>query len=314
MRRRPARYSPAAALLIGAALDRSLGDPQRLHPVGGFGAVAELGERALWRDSRPWGAGYAALFVGAPSAAVALAERRLQGRPYARTAFAAFVLWSTLGGRSLGRHALALGQAVAQEDLKLARSLAPALVGRDQAGLDGPELCRAAVESVAENTTDAVVAPLCWFAVFGPAGAALYRAANTLDAMVGYRSRRYASFGWASARLDDTLTWPCARLATALAVALAPTAGGHSQQTARLLAAAREHPSPNAGLIEAAFAGALRIRLGGGNSYGGRFEQRPTFGSGALPGPVDINRAVRLSQAVALTTLATLILARIALA
>jgi adenosylcobinamide-phosphate synthase len=311
LRRRPARYSPAAALLIGAALDRCLGDPQRLHPVGGFGAVAAFGERSLWRDSRRWGVGYSALFAGAPAAAVALAERRLRGRPYARTAFAAFVLWSTLGGRSLGCHAQALGAAVAREDLELARSLAPALVGRDLAGLDGPELCRAAVESVAENTTDAVVAPLCWFAVIGPAGAALYRAANTLDAMVGYRSRRYASFGWASARLDDTLTWPSARLATALAVVISPTVGGRSQESARALTAAREHPSPNAGLIEAAFAGALRVRLGGGNCYGGRFEQRPTFGSGALPGPVDINRAVRLSQAVALTTLATLILARI---
>jgi adenosylcobinamide-phosphate synthase len=300
------------ALLLGAALDLRLGDPQRMHPVGGFGAVAALGERSLWRDSHRWGAGYTALFVGAPTAAVALAERRFRGRPYARTAFAAFVLWSTLGGRSLGRHALALGEAVAREELELARSLVPALVGRDQAGLDGPELCRAAVESVAENTTDAVVAPLCWFAAFGPAGAALYRAANTLDAMVGYRSRRYASFGWAAARLDDTLTWPCARLATALAVVLAPTVGGRSHESARALAAAREHPSPNAGLIEAAFAGALRVRLGGGNSYGGRFEQRPTFGSGALPGPVDITRAVRLSEAVALTTLATLTVAPIA--
>ena len=309
MRPRSARYSPARALIAAMALDLVLGDPPRLHPVSGFGRAAQLGEQALWRDSRRSGAWYAGLLVAATTASVAIAERRLRTRPRACTAFAATVLWLTLGGRSLARSARAVGHAVAIGDLDRARALAPTLVGRDPTRLDSAELCRAAVESVAENTTDAIVAPLCWFAVCGPAGAALYRAANTLDAMFGHRSARYERFGWASARLDDVITWPCARLATALAVALAPIVGGSRRETAGALGRADQHPSPNAGLIEAAFAGALGVRLGGRNDYGGRIEQRPTFGRGDLPDPADIERAVRLSQAIAAATVSSVLLA-----
>ena len=310
MRPRSPRYSPSRALIAGVALDLVLGDPPRLHPVAGFGRLAQFGERALWRDSRRRGAWHAGLLITMTAASIAIAELRLQARPRARTLFAATVLWSTLGGCSLACHARALGGAVAAGDLDWARALAPALVGRDPTRLDGAELCRAAVESIAENTTDAVVAPLCWFAVCGPAGAAAYRAANTLDAMVGHRSARYARFGWGSARLDDLLTWPCARLAAALAVALAPIVGGSRRETVGALGRACEHPSPNAGLIEAAFAGALGIRLGGRNDYGGRIEQRPTFGRGDLPGPADIERAVRLSQAIVAATVSSALLAR----
>lgn len=304
------RPSTALALLAGTALDVVLGDPRRLHPVSAFGRLAQLGERPVWRDSRLRGSWYTGLLVAATVASVATAERALRSRPRVHIAFASAVLWSTLGGRSLARYALALGSAVALGDLERARALAPTLVGRDPTTLDGAELCRAAFESVAENTTDAVVAPLCWFAVLGPSGAAAYRAANTLDAMVGHRSSRYAAFGWASARLDDVLTWPCARVATVLAAALAPTVGGSRRETMRALSRAREHPSPNAGLIEAAFAGALRVRVGGRNDYGGRVELRPTLGRGDLPGPIDIERAVRLSRALTLATLASVLAGR----
>lgn len=310
MRPPPAHYSPALALVAAVALDRLFGDPRRLHPVSGFGRLAERTERGLWRDSRLYGSCYAALLVVSTSAVVAGVEQRLRSRPRARTVFAAAVLWSTLGGRSLGRCASALGSAVADGELERARALAPALVGRDPTGLGGTELCRAAVESVAENTTDAIVAPLLWFAACGAPGAAAYRAVNTLDAMVGHRSPRYAAFGWASARLDDALTWPCARIATGLTVALAPVVGGSRRETLRAVAGAHGHPSPNAGLIEAAFAGALRVRLGGRNDYAGRVEQRPSLGRGELPCPPDVERAVRLSLALTVTTVLSALMAR----
>jgi adenosylcobinamide-phosphate synthase len=128
---------------------------------------------------------------------------------------------------------------------------------------------------------------------------AAYRAANTLDAMVGHRDARYADFGWAAARLDDALSWPGARVAGALAAVCAPVAGGRPGASWRALRRdGAAHPSPNAGRVEAAFAGALGVRLGGPLAYGGRGELRPTLGDGRAPDPQDIERAVRLSLAV----------------
>jgi adenosylcobinamide-phosphate synthase len=302
----------ALGLLAGAAADRVVGDPRRGHPVAGFGRLAAALERRVWRPSRLAGAGYTVALVGAAATVTGLADARLRARPAARAVLVGAVTWTALGGRSLGRVALELAAAVAHGDLERARRLAPALAGRDPRHLDGPELCRAAVESVAENTADAVVGPLLWGALAGPAGVAAYRAANTLDAMVGHRSRRYRRFGWAAARLDDLLGWPAARLAAGLACLLAPLAGG---DTARAWSALRrdgaEHPSPNAGRLEAAFAGALGVRLGGTNRYGERVERRPRLGDGPPPGPGDVVRAVRLSRAVGAA--ATLLAAALAL-
>jgi adenosylcobinamide-phosphate synthase len=289
----------AIGLLAGAAADWAVGDPRRGHPVAGFGRLAAGLERRVWRPSRLAGAGYALALVGAAAAGTGLADGRLRARPAARALLVGAVTWTALGGRSLGRVALELATAVRAGDLEAARRLALALAGRDPSGLDGPELCRAAVESVAENTADAVVGPLLWGALAGPAGVAGYRAANTLDAMVGHRSQRHRRFGWAAARLDDLLTWPAARLAAALACLLAPLAGG---DRARAWAALRRdgaaHPSPNSGRLEAAFAGALGVRLGGTNHYGERVEQRPRLGDGPAPGPDDVARAVRLANLV----------------
>src|SRR5207237_465133 len=136
--------------------------------------------------------------------------------PMALLALGSAVVWAALGGRSLERAALALAATVGSGDLAGARALLPTLAGRDPAALGATELCRAGIESVAENTADAVTGPLLWGAVAGPAGVAVYRAANTLDAMVGHRNERYEHFGWAAARLDDVLTWPAARLACAV--------------------------------------------------------------------------------------------------
>ena len=146
------------------------------------------------------------------------------------------------------------------------------------------------VESVAENTSDAVVAPLLAGAVGGVAGIAAYRAANTLDAMVGHRSARYRNFGWASARLDDVLNLVPARLSALLATALAPIVGGSRTDALRTWNRdAHRHPSPNAGPVEAAFAGALDVQLGGTNVYGDRVEHRPTLGTGPAAQRDDID-------------------------
>jgi len=213
-------------------------------------------------------------------------------------AWTALVVWVALGGRSLERAALDLALAVEVGDLAAARRLLPALAGRDPAGLGAAELCRAGIESVAENTADAVTGPLLWGALAGPAAVAAYRAANTLDAMVGHRSPRYERFGWAAARLDDVATWPAARLASALAVLVAPWCGGDRRSAwAVLRRDGASHPSPNAGRLEAAFAGALGVRLGGANIYEGRVEERPILGDGREPGAADLRRAVALSRA-----------------
>jgi adenosylcobinamide-phosphate synthase len=185
-------------------------------------------------------------------------------------------------------------------DVEGARELLPWLCGRDPGHLDEAELVRATVESVAENTSDAVVGALFWGRVAGPAGVVAYRAANTLDAMVGHRSDRYREFGWAAARLDDAMNWPVARITAALAVLV----GGSPRRAWRTWRRdGSKHPSPNAGQVEAAFAGALGVRLGGPLSYGGVAEVRPHLGDGDPPTVGDIHRANRLSRAIALVLL-----------
>jgi adenosylcobinamide-phosphate synthase len=284
----------AAALAGGYAADLLFGDPRRGHPVAGFGRLALALERRAYAPTRLRGT----LFAGALVAGAALAGELL-ARVAGRRAALVLVTWTALGGRSLAREARALAAHVRRGDLPAARAALPALCGRDPAGLGGPQLCRAAVESVAENTGDAVVGALLWGALLGPGGAAAYRAANTLDAMVGHRSARYAEFGWAAARLDDALSWPGARGAALLAALCAPLAGGRPGAAWRTLRRdGAAHPSPNAGRVEAAFAGALGLRLGGPLVYGGRSELRPALGDGRAPDVADVERAVRLSLAV----------------
>ncbi len=190
-------------------------------------------------------------------------------------------------------------------DLEPARRRLGHLCSRDATDLSADEIARAAVESVAENTADAVVAPLLWGALAGPAGIVAYRCANTLDAMVGYRSPRYARFGWAAARLDDALNLVPARLTAALTVALAPTIGGSPAAAWRAWRDdAPAHPSPNAGPVEATAAGALGVRLGGANTYGGQVEDRGTLGTGRAVQVADLPRVARLGRLLGLAGLA----------
>jgi adenosylcobinamide-phosphate synthase len=192
-----------------------------------------------------------------------------------------------------------MGDHLLDDDLDGARRLLPSLCGRDPEQLDAAGLTRATVESVAENTSDAQVAPLLWACVGGVPGVLGYRAINTLDAMVGHRSPRYARFGWAAARLDDIANYVAARVTALLAVLCAPIVGGSPLAAmAAWRRDARRHPSPNAGVVEAAFAGALGVRLGGPTQYHYELQIRPVLGDGAPPTVTDVGRAVRLSRAV----------------
>lgn len=288
----------AAALGLGAGFvaDAILGDPPVSHPVAWFGRGARRLESHMYRPDRATGAAYAVVLMGAFGLFAVGVDRALREVRILRALFVTAVTWSVLGGRSLRHYAGDLAEAVRSGDLEGARSLAPSLVGRDPSELDSAELCRAAIESVAENTADAVVGPLLWGALLGPGGAVVYRVANTLDAMVGHRDPRYERFGWASARSDDVLTWIPARAAACLAVVLAPLVSGDPAGAATtLMQEGSHHPSPNAGRLEAVFAGALGVRLGGRNVYQDRVEDRPIIGSGRPPSPDDVDRAARLS-------------------
>jgi adenosylcobinamide-phosphate synthase len=288
-----------AALMAGYAADLAFGDPRRLHPVAGFGRVAMAAERAAYAPTRARGSAFAGVLVVGAALVAELGARLAARARVGRGAALVAVTWAALGGRSLAAEARGLAARLDAGDLDRARAALPSLCGRDPAGLDAGGLSRAAVESVAENTADAVVGALFWGAVAGPGGVAAYRAANTLDAMIGHRNERYESFGWAAAKLDDALGWPAARATAALAALCAPLVGGSPGDTwATVRACGAAHPSPNAGQVEAAFAGALGVRLGGPLAYDGRVEVRPTLGTGRAPGTDDVRRACRLSLAV----------------
>lgn len=284
----------AAGLLLGFALDRVLADPRRGHPVAGFGRVAGALEQRIWRDDRPTGTAYVAVLVGG-TVALGIAAERALAAPGPRTLATAAATWAVLGGTSLDREAAEVSRLLAAGRLPEARVQLTHLVGRDTSQLDEAEVVRATLESLAENTSDAVVAPLVWGAIAGVPGLVGYRAANTLDAMVGHRSPRHERFGWAAARFDDLLNLPGSRLTALLAAALGPDHRG-AWRTWRRDAAG--HPSPNAGPVEASFAGALGIRLGGTNDYAGRIEHRAVMGDGPPPDRADLDRARTLARRV----------------
>ncbi|SCK22337.1 cobalamin biosynthesis protein [Streptomyces sp. WMMB 322] len=298
-----AHHAHICSAALGQLGDALLGDPRRAHPVAAFGRAAAAAERVLWRDDRAAGALHTALSVaGAVSAVAALSRtaRILAGAGGPALVDAA-VTWTVLGGTGLRREALAVATALEEGDVAGARRLLPHLCGRDPQALDRDAIARAVVESVAENTSDAVVGAMVWGAVAGAPGMAAFRAVNTLDAMFGHRSPRHLRFGWAAARLDDAAGWPGARLTAALAALAGPSPRGALRAWR---ADAHRHPSPNAGPVEASFAGALGVRLGGTLAYGGRTEHRPVLNSpGRAVRSEDIASAVRLSRRVGLLAL-----------
>lgn len=304
-------------LVLGFALDRALGDPRRWHPVAGFGSVAAALESLTYRDRRAAGVVHEVVLVGGVVAVTVGAERlagasrRDVDRPTGRVitlsrkgsrgeiAATALASWVALGGTTLARTGREMAGRLESGDVAGARRILPSLCGRDPELLDADGLARAAVESIAENTSDATVAPLFWGAVAGVPGLLGYRAVNTLDAMVGYRNERYRHFGWAAARADDLANLVPARLSGVLTAALAPLAAGRPAEAVRVWRRdAAAHPSPNAGVAESTLAGALGIRLGGRTEYRHGIEMRPTLGDGPPPRVPDLRRAVRLSEAV----------------
>lgn len=275
------------AIACALLLDRLLGEPRRFHPLVGFGRYAMWLERRLnTGESRARGV-LAWLLAIVPFLSIVLF---LWQQPILQFTVGVLVLYFALGLQSLSEHAQRIRQALDADDLLQARLRVGEIVSRDTAAMQPQDVVRAGVESVLENGNDALFGALFWFALLGAPGALLYRLANTLDAMWGYRTQRYFHFGWAAARLDDVLNYIPARF-TALTYALLGNARS-GLRCWRQQASAWD--SPNAGPVMASGAGSLSVRLGGAASYHGTIEERPLLGSGDAPKPADIGRAVAM--------------------
>lgn len=288
--------SLALLLTAGVALDRLLGEPRRFHPLIGFGALAAWIERTCNRApassaARITGALALALAV-LPLTALTVWLTSAAATPAQSAIIHALALYFALGAQSLKQHIAPIAQALEQQRLADARVLTARIVSRDTAALDTAGVARAAVESALENGNDAVFGALFWFIVAGAPGVVMFRLANTLDAMWGYRNARFLNFGWAAARFDDLLNLVPARL-TALTYALL---GSTSNALACWRVQAPAWSSPNAGPVMAAGAGALNVALGGVAIYEGSVEQRPQLGNGAEPNAQHITRALRLVE------------------
>lgn len=273
----------ALAVAGGLLLQKIVPEPpDRWHPVGWFGAAMQQAEAVGYADSRAAGVRHALAGVTIGVAA---------GRAARSTAVAVAIC---AAGRELRRAASSVEEPLLAGDLAAARSALPALVGRDPSRLDASGIAAAVIESLAENSVDAVVAPAFWGLLAGAPGVVAHRAVNTLDAMVGHHNDRFENFGWAAARLDDVANWVPARLYALLVAAAAPGRAGAVPRSVRR--DAHRHPSPNSGVAEAAVAAALGLELGGPLQYGERHEDRPRLGDGPRPEPADIARARALTS------------------
>lgn len=287
----PAHCLPLAAL-AAVLLDRILGEPERLHPLAGFGHFASWLETALNHSSGQGGSRLSGALAWClavlPLVALAFWLRQQPGWSwYLDVALCYFAL----GARSLSKHGKALLRPLAAKNLPEARRRVSMLVSRNTSQLCATGVAKAGIESVLENGNDAVFGTLFWFALLGGPGALLFRLVNTLDAMWGYRTPRFEKFGWAAARIDDLFNWVPARL-TALTYALLGSSPSHAFHCWRYQAPAWS--SPNAGAVMAAGAGGLGIRLGGTATYGDETHTRPLLGIGKEPCPEDIHRALHL--------------------
>ncbi|WP_298271531.1 adenosylcobinamide-phosphate synthase CbiB [Geobacter sp.] len=280
----------AAVAIIGAvALDLLLGDPRWLpHPVVLIGRLISLLEKLLRRivaEERAAGVFLLVLTVGATfGIAWGLVRGAELLHPAAGVAVSALLGWTCLAARSLHGESRLVADALVRGDLPEARRFLSRIVGRDTADLDESEIWRGVVETVAENTSDGVIAPLLFLMIGGAPLALAYKAVNTLDSMVGYRNERYRRFGWASARFDDLANLVPARLTGVLICLAAPLVGLSGRNALRMMQRdGRNHSSPNSGIPEAAAAGALGVRLGGTNRYFGKPVEKPTIGDPLRP-------------------------------
>lgn len=306
------RHANATVVAAALILDALLGEPpERIHPTVWMGRAISAFEELALKLTTPSGrrAAGVLLAAGLPAAAFLFCRSLLRAVPHrARPALEAALVSTTLSLRGLGSAAQGVRSELAGGRLEGARSRVGEFVGRETADLPEPEVCRAAVESVAENTSDGVVGPMFYGLLFGAPGALAYKAINTVDSMVGYRNPRHRDLGWAGARLDDLANLVPARL-TVLAVAASSRHPGGAISTA--LRYGPLTASPNAGYAEAAFAGALDVRLGGTNRYGGVERRGPILGDGRPPNAEDLGRAVALMRrACVALALAALLLER----
>lgn len=290
-------YAVAVLMVAGVLLDCLLGEARRWHPLVGFGNLAMALERRLnrgdlrfWRGVLAWG--LAVLPLTAIAALLVWLAAPLSA--WLACALHAVMLYFALGLRSLRDHNLPIAEALAQEDLPNARLLTARIVSRDTTSASEIELTKASAESLLENGNDAVFGTLFWFIVAGGPGAVMFRMANTLDAMWGYRTPRLLQFGCAAARLDDALNYLPARLTALSYVLLAPGMQGKRRAWRCWRAQAAAWSSPNAGPVMASGAGALGVQLGGAAIYDGEVEQRPPLGQGAAATGADIGRAWQL--------------------
>ena len=292
-------FSLLLALLAGLLLDRSFGEPSRYHPLVGLGNCVQWLEKHLNQSQQTFTvrkiAGIAAvLLIIMPIVWVAcLLSCWLSGIDFFYFLFSALVLYLVVGWRSLAEHALAVHNALMKKDLELARERVGFIVSRQTSALDEAGVTKATIESVLENGSDAVFAPVFWFVVLGPVGAIAYRVINTLDAMWGYKNDRFLAFGWAAARLDDLVNWIPARLC-ALTYAFVAGQSGWQQGLNAWRTQASKCESPNAGPVMACGAGALNVALGGDAVYHGKRVSRPLLGQGFAPVPGDIERSLTL--------------------
>lgn len=298
-------------VVLALLLDRVLGEPSRLHPLVGFGSVVRHVEAKLLLSekssveslSNRWrGLLGCVLLVTIPAVLVAFVLSLLGG--WLAFGSSVVVAYFCIGWRSLEEHAEAIREPLLRSDLPHAREQLSRIVSRDTQALDTTAIAAASIESVLENGSDAVVAPVFWFVIAGAPGVVLYRAANTLDAMWGYRTQRYSQFGWAAARLDDGLNWLPARCC-AFCYALA---GLTRQALGSWRAQGDKTASPNAGIVMASGAGALGVVIGGSASYNGELQERPLLGKGAAPEIQDIDAAIGLLTRSIVIVVATLAL------
>jgi adenosylcobinamide-phosphate synthase len=291
------RSGNGGQVAVGLLLDATFGEPpEAIHPTVLMGRAISVLERSVLELEKPQSRRLAgiALALLLPTLVFLTTKKLLNTAPTRlRWMIGVSLISTTLSMRGLAEVANGVERTLGERRLEDARSRVGRFVGRDTEDLSEPEVCRAAVESVAENTSDGVVAPMLYGILFGAPGALAYKAVNTLDSMVGHPQPPHAELGWASARLDDLANLVPSRT-TALAVA---AVSGKPLRTLRI--ANRYGPlttSPNAGMAEAAFAGALGIVLGGTNTYAGVQRKGPSLGEGRLPEPVDIRRAVSIMR------------------
>ncbi|OHR28447.1 cobalamin biosynthesis protein [Corynebacterium sp. HMSC072D01] len=276
-------------MAAGYALDRIFADPTNHHPVAIYGQAVSKLERRIYADSKARGVAFTTIAVAAPVVLTAAVST------VAPTLALTATTWASLGGTTLRRTGERMADRLSAGDIDASRELVPWLCSRDPEALDADGIARATVESLAENTSDAVTGTLMWGAIAGAPGVVAHRAVNTLDAMVGYRNDRYRQFGWASARLDDVAGFLPARLTAVATVVAGPN---RRQALAAWQRDASNHPSPNAGVVEASAAGALGLQLGGKTVYLSGVEMRPVLGGGRAPAVADVRRAAELSKRV----------------